>query len=405
MTGLTTFRRDPVVTAFAGAVALLPSSAAVIFYSQGFFLGPVTEEFGWSRSQFMGTVTMALIALAVLYPLVGRLGDRFGARRVLVPGILLFGFGMMSLSLVGDNLPLYAVLTILIGMAGVVQSPLLYSMVVAHRAPLRSRGKLIAICTTGVPLGNMAIPPLVVWLIAEFGWRGARVGLGLAILFCALPVALMFMGDARERIKSVSEKTRSAALSVISRRPGILLLSAIFLSGLALNGFLVSLVPMVTDRGLLPSDAARILVVAAVAGVFGRIGAGWLLDRVQKPQIGVLWYIAGTIGIGLSFYPGGTLVLTIGSICLGLALGAETELGAYYTSRFYDRKHFGEVLGLLSCCYTIGGALGGQMFSVFFDQFGDYVLASIVAAVLVAVSAVLLLALPPYPTLSDDQAH
>src|SRR3546814_1796468 len=72
-------------------------------------------------------------------------------------------------------------------MAGVVQSPLLYSMVVAHRAPLHSRGKLIAICTTGVPLGNMAVPPLVVWLIAEFGWRGARVGLGLAILFCALP--------------------------------------------------------------------------------------------------------------------------------------------------------------------------------------------------------------------------
>ena len=405
MTGFTTFRRDPVATAFAGAVALLPSSAAVIFYSQGFFLGPVTQEFGWTRSQFMGTVTMALIALAVLYPLVGRLGDRFGARRVLVPGILLFGLGMMSLSLVGDNLLLYAVLTILIGMAGVVQSPLLYSMVVAHRAPLHSRGKLIAICTTGVPLGNMAIPPLVVWLITEFGWRGARVGLGLAILFCALPVALLFMGDAREPIKSVSRKTRSAALSVISRRPGILLLSAIFFSGLALNGFLVSLVPMVTDRGLLPSDAARILVIAAIAGVFGRIGAGWLLDRVQKPQIGVLWYIAGTIGIGLSFYPGGALVLTIGSICLGLALGAETELGAYYTSRFYDRKHFGEVLGLLSCCYTIGGALGGQMFSVSFDYFGDYVLASIVAAVLVAVSALLLLALPAYPALSDSEGH
>src|SRR3546814_11600201 len=94
----------------------------------------------------MGTVTIALIALAVLYPLVGRLGDRFGARRVLVPGILLFGLGMMSLSLVGNSLALYTALTVLVGMAGVVQSPLLYSMVVAHRAPLHSRGKIIAIC-------------------------------------------------------------------------------------------------------------------------------------------------------------------------------------------------------------------------------------------------------------------
>src|SRR3546814_5435846 len=93
MTGMKTFRRDPAATAFAAAFALLPSSAAVMFYSQGFFLGPVTAEFGWTRSEFMGTVTIALIALAILYPLVGRLGDRFGARRVLVPGILLFGLG------------------------------------------------------------------------------------------------------------------------------------------------------------------------------------------------------------------------------------------------------------------------------------------------------------------------
>src|SRR3546814_9328404 len=85
MTGMKTFRRDPAATAFAAAFALLPSSAAVMFYSQGFFLGPVTAEFGWTRSEFMGTVTIALIALAVLYPLVGSLGDRFGARRVLVP--------------------------------------------------------------------------------------------------------------------------------------------------------------------------------------------------------------------------------------------------------------------------------------------------------------------------------
>src|SRR3546814_1977096 len=74
------------------------------------------------------------------------------------------------------------------------------------------------------------------------------------------------MGDARRRITSASEATRSAALSVISRRPGKLLVSAIFLSGMALNGFLVSSVPMVTDRGLPASDAAGILIVAAIAG-------------------------------------------------------------------------------------------------------------------------------------------
>src|SRR3546814_9911669 len=95
-------------------------------------------------------------------------------------------------------------------------------------------------------------------------------------------------------------------------------------------------------------------------------------------------------------------MLIVGSACPGLAVGAETELGVYDTSRFYDRKHFGEVLGLLSCCYTIGGALGGQIFSFFFDQFGDYVLVSILAAAMVAASAALLAALPPYPAIPNE---
>src|SRR3546814_10270030 len=104
---------------------------------------------------------------------------------------------MMSLSLVGTSLALYTALTVLVGMAGVVQSPLLYSLGVAPPAPLHSRGKLIAICPTGVPLGNMAVPPLVVWLIAQFGWRCARLGLGLATPFWALSVALLFLGGSQ----------------------------------------------------------------------------------------------------------------------------------------------------------------------------------------------------------------
>src|SRR3546814_11750005 len=89
---------------------------------------------------------------------------------------------------------------------------------------------------------------------------------------------------------------------------------------------------MVTDRGLPASDAAGILIVAAIAGVFGRIGAGWLLDRVQKPQIGILWYVPGTVGIGLSIYPGSPPIMIVGSAFLGLAFGAQTGLGRFYTS-------------------------------------------------------------------------
>src|SRR3546814_13767233 len=103
-------------------------------------------------------------------PLVGRLGDRFGARRVLVPGILLFGLGMMSLSLVGNSLALYTSFTVLVGIASVVQSPLPYSMVVTHLAPLPSCTQPIAICTIAAHTLHTATPPLWTPLIAPSGW-------------------------------------------------------------------------------------------------------------------------------------------------------------------------------------------------------------------------------------------
>src|SRR3546814_16566274 len=129
---------------------------------------------------------------------------------------------------------------------------------------------------------------------------------------------------------------------------------------MALNGCLVSLVPMVTDRGLPASDAAGILIVAAIAGVFGRIGAGWLLDRVQTPPIGILWYVTGPVGIGLSIYPHRPSILIVGSACLALARGAKPTQGANYSSRRYDRQQFGDVLGLLGLGYPNDGCLGGQ---------------------------------------------
>ncbi len=316
---------------------------------------------------------MALIALAVLYPLAGRLGDRFGARRVLVPGILLFGFGMMSLSLVGANLPLYAILTILIGMAGVVQSPLLYSMVVTHRAPLRSRGKLIAICTTGVPLGNMAIPPLVVWLIAEFGWRGARVGLGLAILsLCASggpPVHGRYPRAHQIRVREDAQR-RSVGYLAPARHPAPV--GDISQRACAQRLPCQPRCPWSPIAGFsLRTPRAFSSWRRSPASSDASVRAGSLTVCRNRRSASSGMSPARSASACPSI-PAVRSILTIGSICLGLALGAETELGAYYTSRFYDRKHFGEVLGLLSCFYTIGGALGGQMFSLFFDQFGDY---------------------------------
>jgi MFS family permease len=81
---------------------------AVALVSMAFWLGIRTsfsifyvallEDFSWTRAGSAGVQSIALITYTLLAPLVGGLIDRFGPRRVVVPGILILAFGLMLCS-------------------------------------------------------------------------------------------------------------------------------------------------------------------------------------------------------------------------------------------------------------------------------------------------------------------
>ena len=81
---------------------------AVALISMAFWMGIRTsfsvfyvallEDFPWNRGDTAGVQSMALITYTFMAPLVGGLIDRFGPRRVVVPGILILAFGLMLCS-------------------------------------------------------------------------------------------------------------------------------------------------------------------------------------------------------------------------------------------------------------------------------------------------------------------
>jgi len=65
---------------------------------------PMTAEFGWTRSQYYSGLTVQMIAAMVLVPVVGYLVDRFGCRRIALPGIVAYAAGLGLLGLAGGSL-------------------------------------------------------------------------------------------------------------------------------------------------------------------------------------------------------------------------------------------------------------------------------------------------------------
>jgi MFS family permease len=86
------------------ATGLLLGYAPIFVFSFGVFVKSLVNEFHSSRTQISLAFTLANVMFSVSSPLAGRLVDRFGARRVILPGTLIFGFLLISFKFISTSL-------------------------------------------------------------------------------------------------------------------------------------------------------------------------------------------------------------------------------------------------------------------------------------------------------------
>ena len=162
----------------ASAVGVYVSFASVFVYTFGVFLKPLTETFGWTRQSASAGFGVAAMCISLASPLLGRLFDRYGPRRVIIPCLAIFGLGFASLAaLTGELWQLYATFAVL-GLVGNGTAQMAYSRAVSTWFD-RHRGLALALMMCGGAAGAMTLPPLAQWLIGTLGWRHAAIALGI----------------------------------------------------------------------------------------------------------------------------------------------------------------------------------------------------------------------------------
>jgi MFS family permease len=144
----------------ACACGLLVGVGAILVFTFGVFLKPVTEDLGVSRGNLSAGLGVGVWFVALSCPTIGWLIDRFGARRVMIPGILLFalavaGFGLMQTK------PLFLIYVIfcIAGFISGVQTPIPYAAVITHWCD-GDRGIALGLTTAGVGFGVALISQL-----------------------------------------------------------------------------------------------------------------------------------------------------------------------------------------------------------------------------------------------------
>lgn len=403
-----------VAVAIVGQGCGLPT---VLVYTFGVFAKPLAASFRTNRGTVALAVSMLDLAVTFSAPAVGRIVDRFGARRIIVISLALLVACLILLAVVRPPVWHLYVLYGLAGCLGVATVPVTYSRVIANWFD-RKRGTALGVASVGVGLGAFLGPSLAQFLVDKLGWRLAYVGLAALPLLIALPVVAIFLigkpqdigllPDGAEPVDGIGlENTTAAAMTVSGmtvseamHTPTFWLLCAIFMVvGACGNGTVAHVTPLLTDAGASTRLAAFAASMFGLASIFGRVGNGYLVDRFFAPRVIACMFAAGIIGIAILWSGSTGSAACVAIFLVGLAIGAEADVMPYLISRYFGMRSMGALYGCAFGSYTLGVASGRYLIAAGFDATGSYrvPLGWTTSALLLATLATFLLRRYPQP--------
>jgi MFS family permease len=363
--------------------------AALIFYTFGLFIDPIVNEFGWTRGEVSSIYSFGSTSVLVIGPLMGWIIDRVGFRVVAAVCIPLFSIMLFVMSCMGGTLWAFRGAFFAMGVVGLGTTPLVYTRIVNERFD-KARGLALGLTLVGVGLVAIILPPVVAKLIAASGWRSAFVLLsGLAIIPWIMVLATKgnpkrSLGDGQGRMAYWP-----ALKSSIFWRLGI----GFCAIAISVTGLMMHIVSILKDMGVTPATAVGTASLMGFGVIFGRVLTGWLLDRVFAPYLIAVLLLVATVGV-LSLAQGGPSFGVVAAMMMGFILGAEVDLIAYLTARYFRIESYSFLFALL---YTFfGGGAGPGLLGQIFDYTGSYHMALWTVAGLLLGTAVLFTTFPDY---------
>lgn len=386
---------------FASAIGVGVGVTGVAFYTVGVFLKPLAAEFHWSRAAVAAATLFLHFGWAVMAPFIGRLADRFGARAIALASLVGMVVGFLGLTQINAHVWTFYLGLVFLGVIGSGTAPLIWTHAVNSWFD-RSRGLALGLTLAGTGVAAIVAPRGVDSLIQAYGWRAGYLGLAIFIFVVALPVIFLLFRE-RKPVEALAvgqpDLLLGATVGEALRTVRFWQLTlGILLAAGAIASMLVHLVPLLTDSGLSRGQATGVAGLVGFAVVISRIVTGFLVDRFHGPYVaGIVFSIPALGYLLIASHPGGGWPLILAALSIGMAAGAEIDLFAFLTSRFFGLKSFGGIYGLILVSFAIGAGIAPILTGHVFDVTGSYGPALYAGAASCALGALLIGTLGRYP--------
>jgi MFS family permease len=378
--------RAPLFTPVLIAGCLFIMTGFAIRASFGVFQIPVAEEFGWARADFSMAIAIQNLAWGIGQPLFGALAEKFGDRRAVFAGALLYAAGLV-LSSLAVTPGQHWLLEILVGfgIAGTGFGVIL--AVVARAAHPEHRSLTLGIVTAAGSAGQVFGAPTAEILLGFYSWQTVFL-IFAAFILCTI-LALPMMRTPKPASRAELQESMGEVLLKALRDPSFTLIFLGFFSCGYQLAFITAHFPaLVTEMcaaidpdgalaaiGVTSTSAlgAVSISVIGLANIAGSIASGWLGKHYSKKYLLAAIYTGRTLisalFIMLPITPVSVILFSAGMGALWLAT---VPLTSGLVAHIYGLRYMGTLYGIVFLSHQLGSFLGAWLGGRMYDAYGSY---------------------------------
>ena len=393
-----------VIVAIAAVIQMVGASIRMAF---GVFIDPLSQTFGWDQGDITLAYAINSLVTAVASPAAGWIGDRYGTRKAMTLGALMFVAGMLITGVIYQLWQFYFAFGVLLGIAqAIFLVPLVPGVMRWYR---RQLGWGMGVLMASWGLGPAVAAPLMGYLIVHLDWQNtfwATTG-GSAVIMAILiylykdtpsdigvdPYGTLPGESVKEEMVIDVERAKTFA-SYMKKTTVYYNMSSIHFLGCVGHAIiLVYLIPIAVREGISLVAAATILAVMAAVSVPSRLFVPVLAEKMGVRAVMAIFFFLQGVTVIMLFWTHEHWMFYLFALVFGIGYGGESGGFPVLNRMYYGHAPQGTPYGFQMLGAGLGMALGGWIGGVIFDLTGGYGSAlaiSVIASLLGMVSTMLL---------------
>ena len=361
------------------------------FVSQAYsiLLVVMEDSFGWSLTLTAIAYSLRAIVSALLAPWAGVMGDRYGAKRVMLIGAGFFAGGLVALSTITEVWQLFLYYSFILGIA---QAMFRVNIPTTVAAWFKTKlGVAVGIQQSAGGMGASILAPGLTILLTQTDWQTAFILIGVIAGGIVFGLLAFFHGEPSDRGKlpygsNVDEKAAEKPVGSASAK----IRSQVFLKRakstrafwflplihhLGCVGHAIVILHVVffaKTQGMSIEAASVIVTIYSLTSVGSRLMVPILADRLGAKGVMAFFYLIQGAAVLMLFWTTAAWEFYLFAVVFGIGFGGEMSGFLVVNRQYFGMGPVRTVFGIQSMGAGLGMAAGGLLGAVVYDYFGSY---------------------------------